>query len=90
MVIYNIVLVEADWNVVIPCLTCPTWGQGRNVYLLFQYGQVLQEVNAFHILISYYKIACCTENSVDPDQLASSCSGSTLFTIELISCLARV
>ena len=43
----------------------------------------------FHILINnYYEFTCCTENSVDPDQLASSeasWSGSTLFTRELIS-----
>ena len=26
----------------------------------------------FHILISYYEFTCCIENSVDPDQLASS------------------
>ena len=26
----------------------------------------------FHILIDYYQFTCCTENSVDPDQLASS------------------
>ena len=32
----------------------------------------------------YYEFTCCIENSVDPDQLASS-SGSTLFTRESIS-----
>ena len=26
----------------------------------------------FHILIHYYEFTCCIENSVDPDQLASS------------------
>ena len=26
----------------------------------------------FHILINYYEFTCCIENSVDPDQLASS------------------
>ena len=25
----------------------------------------------FHILINYYELICCIENSVDPDQLAS-------------------
>ena len=33
----------------------------------------------------YYELTCCTENSVDPDQLASEeaiRSGSTLFKIE--------
>ena len=32
----------------------------------------MNKVNTlFHILINYYKFTCCTENSVDPDQLAS-------------------
>ena len=26
----------------------------------------------FHSLINYYELTCCIENSVDPDQLASS------------------
>ena len=25
----------------------------------------------FHILINYFEVTCCNENSVDPDQLAS-------------------
>ena len=51
-------------------------GQVENFYLLVL-GQVqiyfLSEYNAvFHILINYYEFICCNENSVDPDQLASS------------------
>ena len=50
-------------------------GQVENYYLLVL-GQVqMYKVNKilyFHILISYYKFTCCIENSVDPDQLASS------------------
>ena len=49
---------------------------------------VLSQCNfLFHILINYYKLTSCIENSVDPDQLASeeaSWSGSTLFTREAI------
>ena len=44
--------------------------------------------SVLYILINYYKLTCCIENSVDPDQLPSSeasLSGSTLFTRELIS-----
>ena len=28
--------------------------------------------STIHILINYYMLTCCIENSVDPDQLASS------------------
>ena len=28
--------------------------------------------SVFHILINYYELTCCIENSVAPDQLASS------------------
>ena len=37
--------------------------------------QILYKVNkifVFHILVNYYEFTCCIENSVDPDQLASS------------------
>ena len=51
-------------------------GQVEN-YNLLVLGQVqnLYKVNKllfFHILINYYEFTCCIENSVDPDQLASS------------------
>ena len=51
-------------------------GQVKNFNLLVL-GQVqnLYKVNkifVFYILINYYEITCCIENSVDPDQLASS------------------
>ena len=36
-------------------------------------------------MIHYFEFPSCIENSVDPDQLASEESGSTLFTRELIS-----
>ena len=29
-------------------------------------------LTVYHILIKYYQFTCCIENSVDPDQLASS------------------
>ena len=51
-------------------------GQVENFNLLVL-GQVqnLYKVNKilyFHILINYYEFTCCIENSVDPNQLASS------------------
>ena len=51
-------------------------GQVENFNLLVL-GQVqnLYKVNkifVFHILINYYEFTCFIENSVDPDQLASS------------------
>ena len=45
-------------------------GQVENFYLLVL-GQV-QMYSLFHILINYYKLTSCIENSVDPDQLAYS------------------
>ena len=45
-------------------------GQSENFYLLVL-GQV-QMYFLFHILIYYFKLTSCTENSVDPDQVASS------------------
>ena len=58
-------------------------GLVENFYFLVL-GQVqmikVNKILYFHILISYYKFIRCIENSVDPDQLASS----TLFTRELI------
>ena len=45
-------------------------GQVEDFYLLVL-GQV-QMYSAFHILINYYELTSCIENSVDPDQLASS------------------
>ena len=45
-------------------------GQVENFYLLVL-GQV-HMYSLFHILINYYELTSCIENSVDPDQLASS------------------
>ena len=45
-------------------------GQVENFYLLVL-GQV-QMYSIFHILINYYELTSCIENSVDPAQLASS------------------
>ena len=42
----------------------------------------------YFIFDNYHELICCVENSVDPDQLASSeasRSGSTLFSISLVS-----
>ena len=43
--------------------------QVENFYLLVL-GQV-QMYSVFHILINYFELTSCIENSVDPDQLAS-------------------
>ena len=65
-------------------------GQVKNFYLLVL-GQVWTKLTQFCISfpINYYELTmpCFMENSVDPDQLASSeasWSGSTLFSIEFI------
>ena len=51
-------------------------GQVENFYLLV-FGQVqMYEAklynSIFHIMIIYYELTSCIENSGDPDQLASS------------------
>ena len=47
-------------------------GQVENFNLLVL-GQVQNlYICIFHILINYYEFTWCIENSVDPDQLASS------------------
>ena len=47
-------------------------GQVENFNLLVL-GQVQNlYICIFHILINTYEFTCCIENSVDPDQLASS------------------
>ena len=50
-------------------------GQVRNFYLLVL-GQVKRKLMQFLVSywINYFKLACCLENSVDPDQLASEAS----------------
>ena len=59
------------------CKTLPFHsGQVENFYLLVL-GQVqMYEAklynSIFHIMINYYKLTSCIENSGDPDQLASS------------------
>ena len=43
--------------------------------VLFHSGTSIKEVNTilyFRFLINYYKLTCCMETIVDPDQLASS------------------
>ena len=64
----------------IPCPTCPTWSHVIQDKLKFSTYLSLDKCkmciklkkNVFHILINYYEFTCCIENSVDPDQLASS------------------
>ena len=64
----------------IPCPTCPTWShfiQDKlkiSLYLSLDKRKIcIKLINfVFHILINYYEFTCCIENSVDPDQLASS------------------
>ena len=46
-------------------------GQVENSNLL-ALGQVKNLIQKLYILIDYYEFTCCNENSVDPDQLASS------------------
>ena len=44
-------------------------------YLSWDKHKCIKKVNTFlyfHILINYYQLICCIENSVEPDQLASS------------------
>ena len=43
-------------------------GQVGQVQNLYKVNKILY----FHILINYYEFTCCIENSVDPNQLASS------------------
>ena len=54
----------------IPCPTWPHFIQDKlkiSIYLsLGKYNSI------FHIMINYYKLTPCIENSGDPDQLASS------------------
>ena len=76
---YN--LKQINRAVELPCPTCPTWSHSiqdklkisifcpwtsTNVPVLSLYNPV------FHILINYLELTSCIENSVDPDQLASS------------------
>ena len=63
----------------IPCLTCPTWShfiQDKlkiSIYLSLDKYKCIKLYNSvFHILINYYELTSCIENSADPDQLASS------------------
>ena len=64
-------------------------GKIENFYLLVlgqvQMYQARLYNSIFHIMINYYELTSCIENSEDPDQLASSgasWSGYTLFTRE--------
>ena len=48
-----------------------------SIYLSLDKYKQMNKVNiilyiVFHILINYKEFTCCIENSVDPDQLASS------------------
>ena len=44
-----------------------------NLLVLGQVQNFIKLINlVFHILINYYEFTYCIENSVDPDQLASS------------------
>ena len=48
--------------------------ENSNLLALGQVKKLIQKLIkfVFHILIDYYEFTCCNENSVDPDQLASS------------------
>ena len=76
----------------IPCPTCLTWShfiQDKlkiSIYLSLDKYKCNNEILYIIFLVNYYEFTCCIENSVDPDQLASSeasWSGSTLFRREL-------
>ena len=64
----------------IPCPACPTWShfiQDKlkiSLYLSLNKCKIcIKFINfEFDILINHYEFTCCIENSVDPDQLASS------------------
>ena len=58
------------------------FGQVENFYLLV-HGQGKYN-SVYNILINYYELPCCTENSVDPDQLPADLD-LHCFTRELIS-----
>ena len=70
-------------GVEIPCQTCPTWSQfiqdklEISFYLSWDKYKESKYNSVVHILIHYpvyryHELTCCRENSVDPDQLASS------------------
>ena len=79
---HNFIRLWYSRAVEIPCPTCPTWShfiQDKlkiSIYLsLDKYKICIKLIKfciVFHILINYYEFRCCIENSVDPDQLASS------------------
>ena len=57
------------------CPTCPTWShfiQDKLKISIDKYKCIKLINSLYHILINSYKFTCCIENSVDPDQLASS------------------
>ena len=64
----------------IPCPTCPTWShfiQDKlkiSIYLSLDKCKCVKLIQfcILFILINYYELISCIENSVDPDQLASS------------------
>ena len=49
-------------------------GQFENLLVLRQVQNLYKDnkILYFIFLINYYEVTCCIENSVDPDQLASS------------------
>ena len=60
-------------------ISCPTWSHFIQDKWKFLFTCPLTSTNVlslynpvFHILINYYELTSCIENSVDPDQLASS------------------
>ena len=73
------VLTENCRAVEIPCPTCLTWSHFTldklkiSIYLSLDKYKCINN-SVFHILINYYELTACIENSVDP--------GSTLFTRE--------
>ena len=76
----------------IPYPTCPTWSHFIQdklkiaIYLSLDKCKICRKlINfVFHILINYYEFTWCIENSVDPDQLASSWFHAVL---ESVNCL---
>ena len=63
----------------IPCPTWPLFIQDKlKISIYLSLGMQVQMYQAklynsiFHIMINYYELTSCIENSGDPDQLASS------------------
>ena len=78
-VVYLIFLLCSLRAVEIPCPACPTWShliQDKlkiSIYLSLDKCKICIKLIKFCVsYFDYYEFTCCIENSVDPDQLASS------------------